>query len=165
MSLKEVVDFNEENNNKFIKFIENKLSIKITEKFKQLFIIAITTPSFAKIYNENRQNLKENKEQISDYDLNEFKGDSIATYITVVFFNDKKIVGEANKKKEKEICNKNMTRVFNNIDFEKYIYMQDNQDLKDSQKADIIESLIYALHQNEFDDCKHFIKKYLVSLE
>ena len=91
MSYTNTINYNEENNKKFIEFLNKKLEIGINIKNKSewtLFLESITTPAFSKMYNESEKNIKmQNK--INNYEVSEFKGDAIVGYIAVT-----KIIGK-----------------------------------------------------------------------
>ena len=97
IALVSVHHFNDENNNKYIDFLNKGLcfSIEINSKEAILFLEAITTPAFSKKYNESNNV----KNKIKNYDVEEFKGDAIITYIVVTeILNDEPVVRMHDKK-------------------------------------------------------------------
>lgn len=97
MAFDNVKDFNEQNNNKYIDFLNKELSFSIGKNSKEaiLFLEAITTPAFSKKYNESKNVINE----IKNYDVNEFKGDAIITYIVVTEILKDETVGKMHDKK------------------------------------------------------------------
>ena len=75
MSYTNTNDYNEENNKKFIEFLNKELEIEINIKNKSkwtVFLESITTPAFSKMYNESEKNIKmQNK--INNYEVSGFK--------------------------------------------------------------------------------------------
>ena len=163
MAFVSVHDFNDENNNKYIDFLNKELCFSIEKNSKEaiLFLEAITTPAFSKKYNESNNV----KNKIKNYDVNEFKGDAIITYIVVTeILNDEPVV-RMHDKKTKLIENKHFIKMFNSLGLERFIFVDNVKDIGDKIKADVIESLAYAMHESSIKNLTTFLKKHLVKDE
>jgi dsRNA-specific ribonuclease len=85
----------------------------------------VVTPTFAKIYNESKE-VKNNNSPINDYDVNEFRGDAIIGYIVVTQIIKKDQVGKMDKSKQKLVSNDRLSKIFDLLNFDKFVYTQPN---------------------------------------
>lgn len=159
MAFDNVCDFNVENNQKYIDFLNKELSFSInkTSEFATLFLQAITAPAYSKKYNESKNiDIK-----IKNYDPIEFKGDAIISYVVVTEILEDEPVGRMHDKKTKLIANKHFVEIFNLLDLQRFVYVDNVNDISDGIKADIIEALVYAMYKSSKTKMTEFLKKYL----
>lgn len=163
MSYTNTINYNEENNKKFIEFLNKKLEIGINIKNKTewtLFLESITTPAFSKMYNESKENI-ERQNKINNYEVSEFKGDTIVGYIAVTKIIGKDKVGKMDNKKQKLVSNKRLSNIFDEMKLDRFIYNQPNSEISLKIKADVIEALVYAIHEKSISKVTDFLIRYL----
>ena len=68
-------------------------------------------------------------------------------------------------KKTKLIENKHFIKMFNSLGLERFIFVDNVEDIGDKIKADVIESLAYAMHESSTKNLTTFLKKHLVKDE
>lgn len=163
MSYTNTIDYNEENNKKFIEFLNKELEIGINIKNKSewtLFLESITTPAFSKMYNESEKNIKmQNK--INNYEVSEFKGDAIVGYIAVTKIIGKDKVGKMDDEKQKLVSNERLSDIFDKLKLDRFIYTQSNSEISLKIKADVIEALVYGIHEKSILKVTDFLRRYL----
>lgn len=167
MAYTKAEDFNEENNKNFINYLNKKFEIGISisdQKEWVFFLEAITTPTFAKIYNESKV-AKKNNIIIKDYQVNEFKGDAILGYIVVTNILQKDIVCKMHSNKQKLISNESLSKMFDELGLENYLYTQSNMVTELKVKADVVEALIFAIHEKSKQIINSFLNKYLKKID
>lgn len=163
MSYTNTINYNEENNKKFIEFLNKELEIGINIKNKTewtLFLESITTPAFSKMYNESKENI-ERQNKINNYEVSEFKGDTIVGYIAVTKIIGKDKVGKMDNKKQKLVSNKRLSNIFDEMKLDRFIYNQPNSEISLKIKADVIEALVYAIHEKSISKVTDFLIRYL----
>ncbi len=128
MAFTKATDYNYDNNKIYINWLNSTLGLGINTKTVDewtLFLEAVVTPTFAKIYNESKE-VKNNNSPINDYDVNEFRGDAIIGYIVVTQIIKKDQVGKMDKSKQKLVSNDRLSKIFDLLNFDKFVYTQPN---------------------------------------
>ena len=161
MAFDKVEDFNKENHDQYIDFLNKEFGIGISKKEYTLFLEAMTAPAFAKKYNESKM-IKDPKDKIRDYNINEFKGDAIITYIVITEILQDEDVCFMDDKKQKLISNKNFSKIFDDLKLERFMYVDNINNISDKIKADMFESLAFAIHEKSKS---HLIKFLIKSLD
>ena len=166
MAFTEPENYNEDNHKQYFKFLNKIIGVGINYDDiieTTMFLEAIITPAFSDIYN-NSKIARESNFTIKNYDVNEFKGDSIIGYIVVMNFIKNENVGKMDLRKQSLVSNKRLSKIYDELSLDDYVYTQKNKTeslLPEKVKADIIEALVYAIHVKSSKLSLIFLEKYL----
>ena len=98
---------------------------------------------------------------IRDYDINEFKGDAIITYIVITEMMPDTEVHKMDSKKQKLISNDNFAKIFDKLNLERFMFVDNVKKIVPSIKADMFESLAFAMHQTSKKHLINFLVEHL----